>query len=110
MQLAMYHPSTSAVRAEALFVSVLQHSDRPSPGQIRKAVAAAVRAYGSRGCAERVAQEFGDHPEAAVERMCWARAVAGEVFAPPPESGQDRARTRPGLPVADPRRRQLTRT
>jgi hypothetical protein len=27
-----------------------------------------------------VAQEFGDHPETAVTRMCWARAVAREVF------------------------------
>ena len=33
MQLTMYHPSTSALRAEALFASVLQRSDRPSPGQ-----------------------------------------------------------------------------
>jgi hypothetical protein len=110
MQLAMYHPSTSAVRAEALFVSVLQRSDRPSPGQVRKAVAVAARAYGRRGCAGRVAQEFGDHPEAAVERMCWARTVAGEVFAPPPGPAQDRARRRPGLPAAGPRRRQLART
>ena len=64
MRPTMYHPSTSAVRAEALFASVLQRSDRPSAGQVRKAVAAAVRAYGGRGCVELVAQEFGDHPEA----------------------------------------------
>jgi len=89
MQLVMYHPSTSAVWAEALFASVLQRSERPSPGQVRKAVTAAVRAYGGRGCAELVAQEFGDHPETAVERMRWARAVAGEVFAPPPGPAQD---------------------
>jgi hypothetical protein len=79
MQLATYHSSTSAVWAEALFASVLQRSDRPSPGQVRKAIAAAVRAYGDRGCAELVAQEFGDHPETAAERMRWARAVAGEL-------------------------------
>lgn len=81
MQLTMYHRGTSAVRAEALFASVLQRSDRPSRGQVRKAVAAAKRAYGGRGCAELVAQEFGDHPETAVERMRWARTVVGEVFA-----------------------------
>ena len=80
MQLAIYHPSTSAVWAEALFASVLQRSDRPSPGQVRKAVAAAVRAYGGRGCVELVAQEFGDHPEAAAGRMRWARAAAGAAF------------------------------
>ena len=94
MRLTMYRPSTSAVRAEALFASVLQRSDRPSPGQVRKAVAAAVRAYGGRGCAERVAQEFGDHPEVAVARMRWARAVADEVFASPPEPAYDSLRRR----------------
>ena len=83
MQLVMYHPSTSAVWAEALFASVLQRSERPSPGQVRKAVTAAVRAYGGRGCAELVAQEFGDHPETAVARMRWARAAAGVVVASP---------------------------
>jgi hypothetical protein len=79
MQQSMYQSSTEAARAEALFASVLQRSDRPSPGQVRKAVAAAVRAHGSRGCAELVAQEFGDHPDTAAERMCWARAVTSEL-------------------------------
>ena len=109
MQLVMYHPSTSALRAEALFASVLQRSDRPSAGQVRKAVAAAVRAYGGRGCVELVAQEFGDHPETAVERMRWARAVAGEVFAPPPGPAQDSGRRRPGRAVGGPPTR-LVRT
>ena len=79
MQLAMYRPSTSAVWADALFASMLQRSDGPSAGQVRKAMAAAVSAYGSRGCAERVAQEFGDHPEAAVSRMRWARAAVRDL-------------------------------
>src|SRR5579864_6540532 len=83
MQLATYHRTTSAVRADALFVSVMQRSDEPSGDQVRKAIAAAVRAYGDRGCAERVAQEFGDHPETAVSRMRWARAAAAEAFAAP---------------------------
>ena len=107
MQLAIYHPSTSEVWAEALFVSVLQRSDRPSPGQVLKAVAAAVCAYGGRGCAELVAQEFGDHPETAVERMRWARAVAGEVCAAPPGPVPGGARGRPGLPAGRPRARRL---
>ena len=111
MQLTIYHASTSAVWAEALFVSVLQRSDRPSPGQVRKAAAAAVRAHGGLGCAELVAQEFGDHPETAVERMRWACALAGEVFTPPPPGpAPDRARRRPGLRVADPQRLGLART
>jgi hypothetical protein len=104
----MYHPSTSALRAEALFASVLQRSDRPSPGQVRKAVAAAIRAYGGRGCAELVAQEFGDHPETAVERML--RAVASEVFTPPPpRPARDSARRRPGR-TAGGLQRRLVRT
>ena len=110
MQLTMNHPSSSAVWAEALFVSVLQRSDRPSPGQVRKAIAAAVCAYGGRGCAELVAQEFGDHPETAVERMRWARMVAGEVFTSPPGPAQDSVRRQPGLPVTGPQRLQLVRT
>jgi len=59
-----------------------------------KAVAAAMRAYSGRGCAERVAQEFGDHPETAVARMRWAREVVGEVLAAslPARDGRRRRR------------------
>jgi hypothetical protein len=110
MQLATYHPSTSTVWADALFVSVLQCSDEPDAGQVRKAIAAVVRAYGGRGCAQRVAQEFGDHPETAVARMRWARAVAGEAYASPPEPAQESARKCPGRSVGGLRARQLTRT
>jgi hypothetical protein len=68
-------------QADAIFASVLQRGDEPSAGQVRQAVAAAIRAFGYSGCAERVAQEFGDHPETAVIRMRWARAVARATFA-----------------------------
>jgi hypothetical protein len=77
------HLSMSAVRADAAFVSGLQRSDEPSARQVRQAVTAAIRTFGCSGCAERVAQEFGDHPETAVIRMRWARAVAREAFADP---------------------------
>ena len=80
MRPAMHHLSISAARADALFVSALQRSEELSTGQVRQAVAAAVRAFGSRGCAERVAQEFGDHPDTAVARMRWARTAAAETF------------------------------
>ena len=83
MRLTIYHRTTRAVWADALFVSVVQRSDEPSGDQVRKAIAAAVRAYGERGCAERVAQEFGDHPEAAVTRMRWVRAAVDEAFGRP---------------------------
>ncbi len=76
----MHHLSINAVRSEALFVSMLQRSDNPSAGQVQQAIARAVRELGSRGCAARVAQEFGDHPEIAVARMRWARQVVDEAF------------------------------
>ncbi|MDR2988516.1 MAG: hypothetical protein LBV34_27140 [Nocardiopsaceae bacterium] len=90
----MYGPSDKAVCADALFASMLQRSNGPSADEVRKAITAAVRAYGGRGCAERVAQEFGDHPEIAVARMRWARGVVGEVVASPPEAAK--GRTGPG--------------
>ena len=80
MRPAMHHLSISAVRADALFVSVLQRSEELDTGQVREAVAMAVRALGGRGCAELVAQEFGDHPETAVARMRWARMLEAEAF------------------------------
>jgi len=106
MQLLMYRPGTSAICADALFASMLQRSDEPTAGQVRKAVAAAMRAYGGTGCAERVAQEFGDHPETAVARMRWACGVVGEVFAAPGPAQDDRRR-RPGLCVPGLRRWRL---
>jgi hypothetical protein len=77
---AMHHLSISAIRADALFVSALQRGDHPSAQEVRQAVAAAVGAFGQCGCAGRVAQEFGDHPETAVTRMRWAYQVAGDAF------------------------------
>ena len=72
-------PGTGASRADALFASALQRSDEPSPGQVRRAIAAAVAAYGGSGCAARVAQAFGEHPEAAVTRMRWARTMVARA-------------------------------
>jgi hypothetical protein len=69
--------------ADALFASAMQRSDAPSAEQIRQAIAAAIGAFGCVGCAERVAQEFGDHPEAAAARMRWALGVAGQAFGHP---------------------------
>jgi len=80
MRSAIHQLGIRACGADALFVSVLQRSDQPSASQIRQAIAAAIHAFGYSGCAERVAQEFGDHPDTAVLRMRWARSVAREVF------------------------------
>ena len=76
------HPAVSATRADALFASALQCSDHPGPGQVRRAIAVAVARYGGSGCAARVAQAFGEHPETAVTRMRWARTmIASDVAA-----------------------------
>lgn len=98
-----------AVWADALFVSMLQRSDHASAVQVRRAIAAAVRAYGGHGCAERVAQEFGDHPEIAVARMRWARAVASEVFGSAPRPAQDSPRRRRALLMTGSGRRLASR-
>ena len=88
----MAYLSIGAAWADAVFVSGLQRSDELSAAQVRQAVGAAIRAFGCSGCAERVAQEFGDHPETAVTRMRWARGVARVVLAdrlPEPVPGAD---------------------
>jgi len=100
MQLTIHYPGTGTIWADAWFASALQRSDNPSAGQVRKAIAAAVRAYGGAGCVQRVAQEFGDHPEAAADRMRWARAVAGELLASSSAAAQNSPRRRRRPPVA----------
>jgi hypothetical protein len=70
-----YDLTISAARADVLFASALQRSDEPGTGQIRRAIAAAIAAYDVSGCAARVAQGFGDHPETPVLRMRWARTM-----------------------------------
>jgi hypothetical protein len=80
MPSAPYHASIGAARADALFASPLQRSDDPGRRQVRQAIAAALGAYGVNGCAARVAQAYGEHPETAPGRMRWARAAAADAF------------------------------
>ena len=75
----MYPRSVHALQADALFASALQRSDELSVSQIRRAIAAALDGYGVVGCAGRVAQEFGDHPETAAARMRWARTAVAAL-------------------------------
>jgi hypothetical protein len=85
----MHDLGTSGLQADALFASRLQRCDEPSADQVRQAIATAIGEFGYPDCAARVAQEFGDHPETAVIRMRWARAMAGAAFADwAPEPGQ----------------------
>jgi hypothetical protein len=67
------------VRAEALFASTVQPSGSISPDQVRRAVATTLQRLGVRGCAARVAGEFGDHPDTAVARMGWALATISTI-------------------------------
>ena len=75
MRSAISDLTISTTRADALFASTLQRSDEPSPAQVHQAIAAAVAAFGVKGCAARVAQAYGEHPETAVLRMRWALAT-----------------------------------
>ena len=64
---------------QALFASGLQRSDAPTAEMVAEAIQQSVRQFGIRGCVSRMAQEFGDHPDAAAERMRWVRQLAAEV-------------------------------
>jgi hypothetical protein len=71
---------------QALFTSGLQRSDAPGADGVAAAIRSAVARFSIGGCTGRMAQEFGDHPEAAAERMRWARSLPGlatRTFSPP---------------------------
>lgn len=68
-------------RCEALFASGLQRSQAPTAAAVAQAISCAVRQLGTRGCASQMAQEFGDHPDAAMDRMRWVRQLIGETSA-----------------------------
>jgi hypothetical protein len=59
MRSAAYRLSIGAARTDALFASALQRSDEPSAAQAQQAIAAAVRAFGTRACAAQAAQAYG---------------------------------------------------
>ena len=65
----------TGARCPALFCSGLQPSDAPDAGMVAAAISRAVRQFGAGGCAGRMAQEFGDHPDAAASRMRWVRQL-----------------------------------
>ena len=79
----MYPCSIQSLQADAWFASALQRSDVLSIRQVRRAIAVALDGYGGPGCAGRVAQEFGDHPETAAARMRWARATVAALDSQP---------------------------
>jgi hypothetical protein len=74
----------NGARCQALFSSGLQPSDAPTADMVATAVSRAVQQFGIGGCAGRMAQEFGDHPDAAARRMRWVR----QLIAPEPAALQ----------------------
>lgn len=70
------------VRSEALFASPLQRSDRATPEAAAAAMCGAIQQFGPDGCICRMAQEFGDHPEEARDRMRWARDLVRAGLSP----------------------------
>ena len=93
--------NVSDARCEALFASGLQPSDAPTAEAVTEMISRAVRQFGTRGCASQMAQEFGDHPEAALDRMRWVRQLAGVMSAPPSTRSSARA-ARPATGSARP--------
>jgi hypothetical protein len=75
-QLAETRLNVNDARYLALFASGLQPSEAPTAETVAQAINRAIRRLGVRGCVARMAQEFGDHPDAAAARMCWARQLA----------------------------------
>ena len=62
----------------ALFSSGLQPSDAPTAAMVATAISRAVQQFGVGGCAGQMAQEFGDHPDAAARRMHWVRQLIAQ--------------------------------
>jgi hypothetical protein len=86
-QITVAQPDMTGARCRALFCSTLQPSDAPTGGMVAAAISRAVQRFGIGGCADRMAQEFGDHPEVAVTRMRWVR----QLIAQGPATGRQEA-------------------
>jgi hypothetical protein len=67
---------TLASNAEALFLSRLQPSDRPSADQVAAAIRISIVEHGGIcGCIGDFAAAYGEQPELAAERMRWALSL-----------------------------------
>jgi hypothetical protein len=95
---APYDLSPASARVDALFASALQRSDEPSAAQVRQVVTAVTGTLGPTGCAARVAQEYGEHPETAAARMRWARSAVASAF-----GGSSGSCPSPGVRASRPR-------
>ena len=64
---------------DAIFASALEPSDGLTAETLTEAIGCTVRQLGPAGCAGVVAEQFGDHPEAAAARMRWVRQVVNPM-------------------------------
>jgi len=64
---------------EALFASPLQPSESPTAETVSQAIGSTVRRLGAGGCTSHTAEEFGDHPQEAAERMRWVRQLVDDL-------------------------------
>ncbi|MEU4558462.1 hypothetical protein AB0F72_08730 [Actinoplanes sp. NPDC023936] len=72
--------AVDGMHAEALFASDLQPSDQPTAREVHVDVMTAILRHGVDGCAGIVAQEYGDHPVEAADRMAWAVAAVRAAY------------------------------
>jgi propanediol dehydratase large subunit len=71
-----------AARVAAVFSSGLSAAGRdPTADELEAAIRLAVRRCGGvRGCYAEMAEAYGDHPSAAVERARWARRIVASAY------------------------------
>ena len=73
--IALTQLDMDSARSRALFSPGLQPSDAPTADMVATAISRSVQQFGIGGCAGRMAQEFGDHPDAAASRIRWVRQL-----------------------------------
>ena len=76
-QLTVTRPDVNGARCQALFSSGPQPSDAPTADMTATAISG-VQQSGTGGCAGQMAQDFGDHPDAAARRMRWVRQLIAQ--------------------------------
>jgi hypothetical protein len=72
-------PHVNEAVCEALFASPLQPSDTLTAEMVADAIGSTVRRLSATGCTNRVAEEFGNHPEEASDRMRWIRQLVSDL-------------------------------
>ena len=82
-QITVTQLDMNGTRCQALFSSGLQPSDAPTADMVATAISRAVQQLGAGGCAGRMAQDFGGHPDAAARRMRWVRQLIAQEPAAP---------------------------